>query len=150
MGAGLPLDGVLDLELHATAGGGDGGLLPADGGLGVLPATVTFSFAVRTFSPSSTETVNGVEPSLPEYHVSGISLVSLTEKSSPVKAVLSTLGGHSLRKDRIIEWFSSGGNFSRLRTAKIEGYLAGNRDFCRQLAAVIHPLMGREHCAVVP
>ena len=55
-----------------------------------------------------------------------------------------------LRKYRIIERFSSGGNFSRLRTAKIEGYLAGNRDFCRHQAAEIHPLMGREHCAVVP
>ncbi len=55
-----------------------------------------------------------------------------------------------LRKYRIIERFSSGGNFSRLRTAKIEGYLAGNRDFCRQQAAEIHPLMGREHCAVFP
>jgi hypothetical protein len=55
-----------------------------------------------------------------------------------------------LRKYRIIEWFSSGGNFSRLRTARIEGYLAGNRDSCRQQAAEIHPLMGREHCAVFP
>ena len=45
-----------------------------------------------------------------------------------------------LRKYRKIEWFSSGGNFSRLRTAKNEGYLAGNRDFCRQQAAEIHPL----------
>jgi len=43
--------------------------------------------------------------------------------------------GSCLRKHRIIEWFSSGGNFSRLRAAKIEGYLAGNRDFCRQQAA---------------
>ena len=25
-----------------------------------------------------------------------------------------------------------------------------NRDFCRQQAAEIHPLMGREHCAVFP
>jgi len=58
--------------------------------------------------------------------------------------------GSRLRKYRIIEWFSSGGNYSRLRTAKIEGYLAGNRDFCRQQAAEIHPLMGREHCAVFP
>ena len=55
-----------------------------------------------------------------------------------------------LGKYRIIEWFSSGGNFSRLRTARIEGYLAGNRDSCRQQAAEIHPLMGREHCAVFP
>ena len=26
----------------------------------------------------------------------------------------------------------------------------GNRDFCRQQAAEFHPLMGREHCEVVP
>ena len=55
-----------------------------------------------------------------------------------------------LRKYRIIEWFRSGGNFSRLRTARIEGYLAGNRDSCRQQAADIHPLMGREHCTGFP
>ena len=39
---------------------------------------------------------------------------------------------------------------SRLRTARNEGYLAGNRDSCRQQAAEIHPLMGRKHCAVFP
>ena len=61
-----------------------------------------------------------------------------------------TNNAFSIRKCRIIEWFSSGGTFSRLRTAKIEGYLAGNRDFCRQQAADIHPLMSREHGAVVP
>ena len=59
-------------------------------------------------------------------------------------------GGIPLGKYRIFEWFSSGGNYSRLRTAKIEGYLTGNRDFCSQQAAEIHPLMGREHCAVFP
>jgi hypothetical protein len=55
-----------------------------------------------------------------------------------------------LRKYRIIEWCSNEKNFSRMQTAKTEGYLEGNRGFCRQQTAEIQPLMCREHCAVFP
>jgi hypothetical protein len=60
------------------------------------------------------------------------------------------LCGISLRKYRIIEWCSNEMNFSRMQTAKTEGYLEGNRGFCRQQTAEIQPLMCREHCAVFP